>query len=168
MPRDVFRLRTTCCNAYPHLMDMCQAAVDAVLPASRVSRCLRIGCTDVAAYSKHWPCLIPQHGSGMKHTRRIVLLPWQDTRVHQHPKDFLCGLIHSDGCRSINSIRAKNGETYRYPRYEFSNRSEDIKQLFCWACDVLGVEWKVMNRYTTSINKRADVAFLDTFIGPKT
>jgi hypothetical protein len=57
---------------------------------------------------------------------------------------------------------------YFYPRYVFSNRSEDIKRLFCRVCDMLRGKWKVMNRYTISINKRADVAFLDTFIGPKT
>jgi len=57
---------------------------------------------------------------------------------------------------------------YRYPRYEFANESQDIKMLFCMSCDALGVGWKVMNRKTISINKRADVAFLDTFIGPKT
>jgi hypothetical protein len=169
MKKGVFRIRITCCSAYPHLMDLCQAALEAALPNSRVSRYGRIGCTDVASYSKHWPCLFPQHGPGLKHLRPIVLRPWQVAIVREHPKDFLRGLIHSDGCRGINPIRApRSGKMYYYPRYEFANVSEDIKGLFCWACDLLGAEWKVMNRKTISINKRADVAFLDTFIGPKT
>jgi hypothetical protein len=168
MRRGVFRLRITCCNAYPHLMDLCQQALEAVLPGNRVGRQLRTGCTDVMAYSKHWPCLFPQHGPGMKHTRRITLTDWQVAIVREHPKEFLGGLVHSDGCRSINSIRGRNGTRYAYPRYEFANVSEDIKALFRSTCHLLGVEWKVMNHRTISINKRADVAFLDTFIGPKT
>jgi hypothetical protein len=52
-------------------------------------------------------------------------------------------------------------------RYEFSNRSEDIKRIFCGACDALGVEWRVMNRDAISVARRASVAKLDAFIGPK-
>jgi hypothetical protein len=167
MPKGVFRLRIFCCDAYPHLMDLCQEAMEAVLPGHRVGCFQSIGCTDVSSYSKHWPCLFPQHGPGMKHLRCIELTPWQDEIVRRFPREFLRGLIHSDGCRGINPIRSPKGKSYLYPRYEFANVSEDIKDLFCWACDLLHVEWKVMNAKTISINKRADVAFLDTFIGPK-
>jgi hypothetical protein len=37
-----------------------------VLP-NKISRTPKIGCTEVASYSKHWPCLFPQHGPGRKH-----------------------------------------------------------------------------------------------------
>jgi hypothetical protein len=168
MHRGVFRLRIFCCDAYPHLMDLCQEAIEAVLPDHRVGRVKKLGCTDVSATSKHWPCLFPQYGRGMKHLRRIELAPWQAGIVREHPQGFLRGLIHSDGCRNINKVSNRSGQRYEYPRYSFKNVSDDIRQLFCWACDLLQVEWKVMNRYTISINKRADVAFLDTFIGPKT
>ena len=168
MPKGVFRLRIFCCDAYPHLMDLCQEAMETVLPNHKVGRVPGLGCTDVSSYSKHWPCLFPQFGPGMKHLRRIELSPWQEEIVEEFPEEFLRGLIHSDGCRSINRVTNRFGYRYAYPRYLFTNRSEDIKDLFCWACDLLGVEWKVMNRYAISINKRADVAFLDTFIGPKT
>jgi hypothetical protein len=56
---------------------------------------------------------------------------------------------------------------YAYPRYQFSNRSEDIKQLFCEACDRLGVEWRRMNAYTISVARHRGVALLDEFVGPK-
>ena len=78
------------------------------------------------------------------------------------------GLVHSDGCRSINPITAPSGKKYFYPRYEFTNVSDDIRGLFCSACERLGIEWKRTNHKNVSVNKRADVAFLDTFIGPKT
>jgi hypothetical protein len=57
--------------------------------------------------------------------------------------------------------------TYEYVRYEFSNRSDDIKRIFCEACDALGVQWRVMNRDSISVARRASVASLDEFIGPK-
>ena len=41
--------------------------------ASAVFGVQRIGMTEVKSYSKHWPCLLPQHGRGMKHTRKIEL-----------------------------------------------------------------------------------------------
>src|SRR3954463_7008911 len=57
--------------------------------------------------------------------------------------------------------------TYEYVRYEFSNRSDDIKRIFCEACDALGVQWRVMNRDSISVARRASVERLDEFIGAK-
>jgi hypothetical protein len=71
-------------------------------------------------YSKHWPCLFPQHGSGRKHERLIHLEPWQEKLVKQ-TTESLRGLIHSDGCRVIANDRG-----VKSVRYHFSNRSEDI------------------------------------------
>lgn len=59
------------------------------------------------------------------------------------------------------------GKRYAYPRYEFSNLSEDIKRIFCDACDALGVEWKRMNAKSISVARRASVARLDEWVGPK-
>lgn len=120
----------------------------------------------VQSYSKQWPCLLAQHGPGVKHERRIALLDWQQRIVDAHPDQLVRGLIHSDGCRVINRIRHPR-KTYAYPRYEFSNRSADIRRIFCDACDQLGVEWRVMTPYVISIARRPSVAKLDTFIGPK-
>jgi hypothetical protein len=35
------------------------------------------------------------------------------------------------------------------------------------ACDRIGVEWRQMNRWNISVARRASVALLDRFIGPK-
>jgi hypothetical protein len=53
-----------------------------VLP-NKVSRVTKAGegCTEVSAYSKHWPCLFPQHGPGRKHERKIELTVWQQELV---------------------------------------------------------------------------------------
>ena len=125
------------------------------------------GLLIVSAYWNHWPCLFPQHGVGKKHERPIVLEPWQEEIVDAHPERFVRGLIHSDGCRSRNTIRHPK-RTYVYPRYEFTNYSDDIRGLFCAACDRLGVPWTRMNRSTISVARREAVATLDGFIGPKT
>lgn len=76
-------------------------------------------------------------------------------------------MIHSDGWRGTNHVRGKAGKAYDYPRYQCCNHSPDISALFIEACTRLGVETEQMNRYTVSVNERADVARLDEFVGPK-
>ena len=130
------------------------------------------GCYELVSTSKHWQCLFPQHGRGPKHRRPIVLQPWQaKIALDGCPQAFLRGLIHSDGCRLMNcAIRKKAGETvkvYRYPRYQFSNRSAQIRELFRAACAAVGVVCKQSNQWHMSVSTRVCVAFLDTFIGPK-
>jgi hypothetical protein len=65
--------------------------------------------------SKHWPCMFPQHGPGMKHTRKIELTDWQQQLVDDDPRSVLRGLIHSDGTRFLN--RAVGTSYPPYPRY---------------------------------------------------
>lgn len=75
--------------------------------------------------------------------------------------------MHSDGCRFTNRVR-HGTRIYSYPRYHFTNVSDDIRTNFCAACDELGVEWRVMNWKTISIARRDSVERLDRFVGPKT
>lgn len=124
------------------------------------------GVVEVSAYSRHWPCFFPQAGPGLKHTRHLVLEPWQGSVICDHPDQFLRGLIHSDGCRVTNRVTVK-GKKYEYPRYFFSNRSLDIQLFFAMACGLLGIECRNNNRYDISIAKRDSVAKMDEFIGPK-
>lgn len=159
-PRGVYRLRIQCTSVYQEIIDQCVSAMAMVLP-NTVAILDRGGCVEVGSSSKHWPCLFPQHGSGMKHLRSIVLEPWQRAIVQAHPKLLLRGLIHSDGCRDLNPVNGKE-----YPRYQFSNRSADVRRIFTDTCDLLSVRWRE-NRWVVSVARRPDVAFLDSFIGPK-
>jgi hypothetical protein len=166
--RKVYRLTISLDKQYPGIVSRCAATMHEVMPSSRVlvQPHPRHRLTRVSAYSKRWPELFPQHGAGRKHERRILLEPWQRQVVLDEPRQFLRGLIETDGCRALNTVR--HGEqTYRYPRYQFSNKSQDIKDLFCWACDLVGVEWRVMNAMNISVARRASVALLDEFVGPK-
>jgi hypothetical protein len=166
-PRGVFRLRVATCDAYPEIRNRLVLAIEAVMPDRKVGIVQSVGCTEISGYSKHWPCLFPQHGPGRKHERSIVLEPWQQEIVNAHTKEFLAGLIHSDGCRCVNNIVTR-GKPYSYPRYFFTNVSEDILMLCADAFDRLGVEWKRNRWNSLSVAKRDSVALLDTFIGPKT
>jgi hypothetical protein len=142
----------------------------AVRPDNKVLTQQRQGCTEVLSYSKHWPCLFPQHGPGEKHKRTIELAGWQQVIVDRHPGDFVRGLVHSDGWRGVNRVRRtlRDGERwYEYPRYLFVNMSEDILRLCGEALDRLGVEWRFAKPTTISVAKHAAVARLDEFVGPK-
>jgi len=106
----------------------------------------------------------------MKYTRKIELADWQREVVEEFPHEFIRGLIHSDGCRYTNwtdRIIAGEVKRYEYIRYTFSNASDDIRGLFSWALDMVGIEWRVMNARNISVAERASVALLDTFVGPK-
>jgi Homeodomain-like domain len=165
--RGVYRLRVACDLLHLNIAWWIALAIEDVRGRrAALQPRLHTRALDVSSYWKHWPCLLPQHGPGRKHTRRIALVPWQQRIVDAHPDQLVRGLIHSDGSRHINRIKHPK-RTYEYVRYEFSNRSEDIKRIFCDACDALGVEWRVMNRDSISVARRASVARLDGFIGPK-
>lgn len=162
-PRDVWRLRITTDDRYPGIIEECVRAMEAVMPTKRVGRFhRRSACVDVSMYSKHWPCFFPQHGPGRKHERRISLEPWQQLIVGEATTSFVRGLIHSDGCRVVANDRG-----VRSVRYHFSNRSEDIKGLFCDALDSLGIPWTRPDARGIAIYRKAAVARLDEFIGPK-
>jgi hypothetical protein len=167
--RGVYRLTVTLDAKYPGIVSECRDAIAAVMPTGSVGIQFRFGgtCAWVINSSKQWPCLLPQHGPGKKHERLIELTDWQEKIVASHRKDFVRGLIHSDGCRFINRVR-HGSKVYEYPRYNFTNRSTDIRRIFCESCDRLGIEWRVMNAWNISVARRSSVERLDEFIGPKT
>ncbi|WP_328919075.1 transcriptional regulator [Streptomyces jietaisiensis] len=172
--KGVHVLRVVLDNAWPGIIDACESAMRAVRPYNSVCRAKKQGCVAVTCYSKHWPCLFPQHGPGRKHERAIVLEPWQQEIVDAHPWEFVRGLIHSDGCRIVNwTTRLVGGERkrYEYPRYFFTNVSGDIRQLLTDTLDKLGVAWTLCTRkgnpFNISVARRASVALMDVHVGPK-
>ena len=141
-------------------------------PRSSSSVCgvARTGCREVKSYSKHWLCLFPQHGPGRKHDRPTVLERWQRDLVERNPGRLLRGLFHSDGCRIVNwtQKRTATGCTrYEYPRYLFSNKSEDILGICEEALGRLDVPFRRPRWDMISVARRQAVARLDGFVGPK-
>ena len=86
------------------------------------------------------------------------------------PADFLRGLFHSDGAGSRTGRRgwlAGRRRRYEYPRWQFSNRSDDVRDLCSWALDLVEVAWRASGPWTISVSRREAVAALDELIGPK-
>ena len=164
-----WRLRVSMCLDWPGILAECRAAMQAVFPNNRVSFVHpdpSSRCGVLCVYSRMLSCLFPQHGPGPKHLRKIELAGWQQSIVRSHPRFFIRGLIHSDGCRFVNRVTIK-GKTYSYPRYNFTSASDDIRGLFTAALDQLGIDWRRMNARNVSVARRESVARLDDFVGPK-
>ncbi|MEB8339476.1 helix-turn-helix domain-containing protein [Streptomyces endophyticus] len=167
-------LRITCADSWPGVSRETAAVLLRVFPHNQIGRVRKAGCHDLKVVSKHLYCLFPQHGPGMKHTRKIALAHWQQEIVDAHPWEFIRGLIHSDGCRITNwTTRVVAGERkrYEYPRYFFTNKSDCIRELYTDTLDKLGVTWTHCTRhgnpYNISVARKQDVALLDVHIGPK-
>ena len=169
-----FQLVVTLDAVYPDIVEECRAAIVLSLPVTRprahahpVHRSVR-----VTAGSQKWPDLFPQMGPGRKHERPIVLAPWQREIVDAHPWPFVRGLIHSDGCRTVNRFKTRlpSGRVAEYasPRHFYTNLSEDIRRLFCESCERLGLRWTQSNHRNISISHRVSVALVDENVGPKT
>jgi hypothetical protein len=94
--------------------------------------------------------------------RPIRLEAWQEVLVKQATEEFIRGLIDSDGCHVVANDRG-----VRSVRYHFSNRSDDIRGLFCAALDELGIPWTTPGKYQVAVYRKAAVARLDEFVGPK-
>ena len=90
-----------------------------------------------------------------------MLADWQAALVEAHPELMLRGLIQSDGCRFMNT-----GRSWRHPRYVFSNRSKDIREIFRAACASFGIHFTDAGE-SVYVSRVADVARLDEVIGPK-
>ena len=86
-------------------------------------------------------------------------LPTGSRRSSRRPHSASCEASStSDGWRGLNRVYAK-GKRYEYPRYQFSNRSDDIRKLFTDVCDRLDVEWRQWTRYHVSVARRKSVAY---------
>ena len=158
-----YRLRITCDTKYPGIINRLQASLDIMFAGARkVGFTTRQGCIDVSVYSNALPALFPQVGVGPKHERDIRLVSWQETVIVDYPWDFLAGLIHSDGCRSVNRVQGRE-----YPRYIFTNKSADIKEIYCRVCDAVGLRWGLGFPKNVYVSKKVDVARMDEKIGKK-
>ena len=162
-------LRVTLDDHYPGIITECCDAIESVSGRKPIPTPDRHGvrCVVVQSTWRPWIVLFPQHAPGRKHLRRIRLEDWQQQIVDAAPGPFLRGLIQTDGWRGLNRVHVK-GRDYAYPRYQFSNRSDDIRKLFTDACEKLGIRWRQWTRYHVSVADRDSVALLDTFVGPKT
>jgi len=158
-----YRLRLFLDTCYPGIIEearqlLCRCFARNAVGLSRS----RKGSTSIlSVYSRHLPCLFPQHGSGKKHERPIVLEGWQRECLEAAPMNFIRGCIRSDGCYFVN----RTGP-YSYPSYTFENHSADIRRLFEEARDLAGIRYR-RSRTSLRIYRRESVAVLLRAVGPK-
>lgn len=59
------------------------------------------------------------------------------------------------------------GVTYEYGRWYFTNASEDILDMFGWACDLCELRWTRSGPRRITVSSRPSVRLLDEHVGPK-
>jgi hypothetical protein len=162
MPR-TYRLRLFMDSRYTNIIQTCVSALETLLPENKpyVMKRLHANCVEIVSHSNQWIHLLPQHGAGRKHERKIELEPWQQAIADEYPMEMLRGFIHTDGSRFEPVIYNRV-----YARYQFTNLSEDIKALFRRACTKVGITWTEWG-VNLVIAKRPHVELLDREIGPK-
>src|SRR5436190_13838576 len=168
------RLRIALDAKYPMMIQQTHAVLTRCFPENSVDvirKHVKGKCVNVSTYSKHLPCIFPQHGPGAKHKRRIVLESWQQEILDARPWPFIRACIWTDGCAFVNRTDIHRPVPYGYLTYGFSNMSEDIVGLFVDSCDRVGVVTRV-NRsrrglWDVRINRRARAALMLEHVGLK-
>jgi hypothetical protein len=157
------RLRLFLDARYSTIVADADALIRRCFPDNRNGRLVRHGGSMVVlwVYNSHLACLFPQHGSGKKHERAIILEPWQQAPIEAEPWAFLRGLIRSDGCVFIN----RTGK-YEYLSYCFDNHSANIRRLFVAACSLVGVQCRPAGT-SVRIYRRPSVALMLEHVGIK-
>jgi hypothetical protein len=168
--RGVFKLRIVLDVKYPAIVDECAAAM-----ATTVRTALLVEFANPATALRSTRTRGPGHASSLNTAQaRNISAAFgspngKQSLAERRPEVLMRGLIHSDGCRFINTGRGG----WRHPRYLFSNVSSDITSIFCTACDCLGLRWtaalpsnesKAISIY---VSRKDDVARMDEFVGPK-
>lgn len=80
-------------------------------------------CVDVSVYNSKLDQYFPQHGSGRKHDRVLILTNWQDEIIKKYKSCFLHGLFDGDGSLYMNRTRGVECA-------QFTNKSQDILKWF--------------------------------------
>jgi hypothetical protein len=166
------RLRIALDMKYPRIIEDVCVLLGRSFPENEIDQVRSIGCVHVSVYSSHLACLFPQHGPGRKHDRPIVLEAWQREHFEAAPWSFIRGCIRTDGCCFINRTDIHRPVPYEYRSYGFSNKSEDIVDLFVEACNRVGVVTRVncsaRGQWDVRINRRPSVALMLEHVGLKT
>jgi hypothetical protein len=166
------RLRIALDAKYPRIIAETRALLERSFPQNSVDAVKAHGGTMffVSVYCSHLTCLFPQDGDGMKHKRRIELESWQTERIKAAPWAFLRGCIRSDGYVFINRTDIYRDQPYEYLSYGFSNKSQDIAEIFLATCWLVGIDARCnLNRglWEIRINRRDSVARLVEHVGVK-
>ena len=141
-----------------------EVATELGLPQSTVSR-WRVGKTPCFGPTVALAPWRPPHPSSYAYLLGVYL---GDGHVTVRPAGRCWLRVFLDGAYRAPAEPSGRVAEYAYPRYFFSNLSEDIRGLFCWACELLDIRWTQSNPRNISVSHRASVAILEELVGPKT
>lgn len=164
-----YRLRISLDTKYPGIISDCRDLLARIFPENLVDivKIKDKNCVSVSVYSQHLPCLLPQHGPGIKHHRPIKPELWQWALIASSPWPFIRGCIRTDGCVFVN----RTGP-YEYLSYSFANKSRDIALMLSLALDMAGVQHRLTDSgrrqiWQLRINRRDAVAKMLKHAGVK-
>ena len=156
---NLYRLRISLDQKYKNLNTEIIENLNILFPNNKVSLTntkSSNGCV-ISVYSSNLLELFPQHDTGLKHDRPIILKEWQKQIVDNHLMDFLKGLFYTDGSFYFSR---------NYERCNFTNKSKDIINLCSDALKKLEINHCVSMKnantkyfaYLIQIQKKEDMA----------
>lgn len=136
---DIYRLRIALDLKYQKLNEEVILELQKIFPNNKVSL-NRTGETNgciVSVYSSSLLKLFPQHDTGRKHERPIILEEWQKEIIDDFKIDFLKGLMYTDGCFYYSG---------KYEMCNFTNKSKDIINLCSDTMNKLNINHKIRTK----------------------
>lgn len=150
-----FRMRIALDKKYDALNEYAKSKMEEMFVGNKVGVVNYENHINISVYNSQIAELFPQHEKGVKHSRDVSLMEWQEELII--PKELLKGLFHSDGCYYLSR---------GYDFYKFDNKSNDLLKLFKKCCDELEIEY-TYGEGIVRIYRRNSVNKLKNIIGDK-
>lgn len=158
-----YRLRIALNINQDLVIDECYKNLKMLLPKNKISfnKQKNSNCGVISIYSNLLPILFPHLGNGRKHDRKIELTDEQLKIINKNV--LMKGLFHTDGSFYLASNK--------YPRYQFTNKSKDIIDIFSDCLLNVNVRPKIRQKkdgiYNINIQNKPEVMILYYILGEK-
>ncbi len=166
-----WKIRFSLDTKYPYIINEVLSSLRSLYDSGFVVSIKNSNSVDVSAHSYLLPQHFPHLGVGTKHERDMQLQSWQNDIIAVCPWEFIKGLYYTDGSRYLQSNR--------YLKYNFTNRSRDIIDMFAATCDLVGINYYINPRpfknmignisvgWTLTVGRKYDVTIMDQHLGSK-
>ena len=158
-----YRLRIALDSRQDLVIEECAKNLEILFPSNKIKidKIKNTNSVIIKVYSSCLPTIFPQYGKGAKHNRNIILTDEQEKIIINDK--LMLGLFHTDG-----SFFVVNG---KYPRYQFTNKSKQILDIFGKCLIYYGITPKIRKRkngvYDIQIQNRKDFDKLYDVLGEK-
>lgn len=155
-----YKLRIAQDNKYPKSITDIENILKSFFP-NNIFICKPKGCTVIGIYDKNLPLYFPQHDTGKKHDRPIILSDYQ--RENLDYLNLMSGLWMSDGSYYIAQKK--------YECYNFTNKSTDIISLFEECLTNFSIAYRKRMKkdgvWIIEITKKSEVVKMKDIVGTK-